>query len=107
MRITSAAGALALLGLAACSASPEFSNPMETGVGFGDYQRYLAERDSVRRASATPYSVPPEPTRGAILPPPDMPPAPGTLAAVRDWQAANGLAPDGYVSLALLERMRR
>ncbi len=82
MRITSAAGALALLGLAACSASPEFSNPMETGVGFGDYQRYLAERDSVRRASATPYSVPPEPTRGAILPPPDMPPAPGTLAAV-------------------------
>ncbi len=31
----------------------------------------------------------------------------GTLAAVRDWQAANGLAPDGYVSLALLERMRR
>ncbi|MCB1406099.1 MAG: lytic murein transglycosylase [Rhodobacteraceae bacterium] len=31
----------------------------------------------------------------------------GTLSAVRDWQAANGLPPDGYVSLALLERMRR
>jgi len=31
----------------------------------------------------------------------------GTLGAVRDWQAANGIAPDGYVSLALLERMRR
>lgn len=31
----------------------------------------------------------------------------GTLAAVRDWQAANGLAPDGYVSLALLTAMRR
>ncbi|WP_417597618.1 lytic murein transglycosylase [Pararhodobacter oceanensis] len=31
----------------------------------------------------------------------------GTLAAVRDWQAAQGLAPDGYVSFALLERMRR
>ena len=31
----------------------------------------------------------------------------GTLAAVRDWQAANGLPPDGYVSMALLERMRR
>lgn len=30
----------------------------------------------------------------------------GTLAAVRDWQAQNGLPPDGYVSLALLERMR-
>lgn len=31
----------------------------------------------------------------------------GTLGAVRNWQAANGMAPDGYVSLALLERMRR
>ena len=31
----------------------------------------------------------------------------GTLAAVQAWQAANGLAPDGYVSLALLQRMRR
>ena len=31
----------------------------------------------------------------------------GTLSAVRDWQAQNGLPPDGYVSLALLERMRR
>lgn len=31
----------------------------------------------------------------------------GTLAAVRNWQAANGLAPDGYVSFALLQRMRR
>ncbi len=31
----------------------------------------------------------------------------GSLAAVRDWQAANGLPPDGYVSLALLDRMRR
>jgi membrane-bound lytic murein transglycosylase B len=31
----------------------------------------------------------------------------GTLAAVQAWQAANGVAPDGYVSLALLQRMRR
>jgi membrane-bound lytic murein transglycosylase B len=31
----------------------------------------------------------------------------GTLAAVQAWQSANGLAPDGYVSLALLTRMRR
>ncbi|MEZ5750499.1 MAG: lytic murein transglycosylase [Paracoccaceae bacterium] len=31
----------------------------------------------------------------------------GTLGAVREWQAANGLPPDGYVSFALLERMRR
>lgn len=31
----------------------------------------------------------------------------GTLAAVREWQSANGVAPDGYVSIRLLERMRR
>lgn len=31
----------------------------------------------------------------------------GTMAGVRDWQAANGLPPDGYVSLALLQAMRR
>jgi membrane-bound lytic murein transglycosylase B len=31
----------------------------------------------------------------------------GTQGAVRAWQAANGLAPDGYVSMALLTRMRR
>jgi membrane-bound lytic murein transglycosylase B len=31
----------------------------------------------------------------------------GTLAAVQAWQSANGVAPDGYVSLALLQRMRR
>lgn len=31
----------------------------------------------------------------------------GTLAAVSAWQRANGVAPDGYVSLALLHRMRR
>lgn len=31
----------------------------------------------------------------------------GTLEAVRGWQSANGVAPDGYVSLALLQRMRR
>ena len=32
---------------------------------------------------------------------------PMTLAAVRSWQASQGLAPDGYVSMDLLERMRR
>jgi len=31
----------------------------------------------------------------------------GTLAAVSAWQRANGVPPDGYVSLALLQRMRR
>jgi membrane-bound lytic murein transglycosylase B len=32
---------------------------------------------------------------------------PMTLAAVRDWQASAGLTPDGYVSLELLQRLRR
>ncbi len=32
---------------------------------------------------------------------------PATLAAVRAWQAAAGLAPDGYISLELLQRLRR
>jgi len=31
----------------------------------------------------------------------------GTLGALREWQAENGMAPDGYVSLALLQRMRQ
>jgi membrane-bound lytic murein transglycosylase B len=31
----------------------------------------------------------------------------GSLSAVRAWQQANGMAPDGYVSLALLQRLRR
>ncbi len=31
----------------------------------------------------------------------------GSLAAVRAWQSANGMAPDGYVSLTLLQRLRR
>ena len=32
---------------------------------------------------------------------------PATHAAVRGWQAANGLVPDGYISADLLARMRR
>ena len=32
---------------------------------------------------------------------------PMTLAAVRAWQASAGLTPDGYVSLELLQRLRR
>ena len=31
---------------------------------------------------------------------------PNTRAAIRDFQAANGLVPDGYVSAALLEKLR-
>jgi membrane-bound lytic murein transglycosylase B len=32
---------------------------------------------------------------------------PATVAAVQAWQQANGLTPDGYVSLDLLQRLRR
>lgn len=88
MRISALAGALTLLGLAACSAGPESYASMTTGVGFGDYQRYLRDRSTAQPGVAAPYSVPPE-TRGpgargqtAIVPPGSMPPAPTTLDAV-------------------------
>ena len=82
MRILALAGPLALLGLAACSAGPESYAAMTTGVGFGDYQRYLHERDSARRSDA-PYSVPPETRSAPILPPASMPAsAPTTLQTV-------------------------
>jgi len=31
---------------------------------------------------------------------------PRTIAAVRAWQRAQGLTPDGYASLSLLQRLR-
>jgi len=31
----------------------------------------------------------------------------GTISAIGSWQRANGMAPDGYVSAALLDRLRR
>jgi len=62
MRFLTAVGVVALLGLPACMAgnggSQSFAS-MSSGVGFGDYQRYLHERESARRTS-TPYSVGPE-----------------------------------------------
>ena len=82
MRILVLAGPLALLGLAGCSAGPDTYATMTSGVGFGDYQRYLHERESVRSSSA-PYSVPPEVQQAAILPPTAMPgTAPSTLDTV-------------------------
>lgn len=82
MRILALAGPLALLGLAACSAGPDSYASMTNGVGFGDYQRYLHERDAVRRSSA-PYSVPPEMQSAPVLPPASMPgAAPSTLDIV-------------------------
>ena len=77
---------------------------MRGGAGFvGDWPRddrplSLAEREELQRVLARSghYS-------GTI----DGRVGQGTLAAVREWQSANGLPPDGYVSLALLQRMRR
>lgn len=83
MRISAVAGALTLLGLVACSSGQESYATMTTGVGFGDYQRYLREREASRPAPTAPYSVPPEMrSASAIVPPATMPPAISTLAAV-------------------------
>lgn len=88
MRISALTGALTLLGLAACSAGPGSyatmsTGAMTTGVGFGNYQRYLQVREAARPAASAPYSVPPEILNsGAIVPPDTMPPAPSALDAV-------------------------
>ncbi|GAB4272605.1 MAG: hypothetical protein Kow0013_26100 [Pararhodobacter sp.] len=84
MRTSALAGTLALIGLAACSAGSGSFSAMETGVGFGDYQRYLQQREATRLGSA-PYSVPPETgrTEPALIAPPTMPEsAPTTLSSV-------------------------
>jgi len=67
MRFMTLAGAVALLGLSACMTNNGASDAFDavsSGVGFGDYQRYLRDRESAQR-SRTPYSVPPEPLRTA------------------------------------------
>ncbi|WP_127106592.1 lytic murein transglycosylase [Pararhodobacter zhoushanensis] len=77
---------------------------MRGGTGFvGDWPRddrplSLAEREELQRVLARSGHY-----DGTI----DGRVGQGTLAAVREWQSANGLPPDGYVSLALLQRMRR
>lgn len=82
MRILAVAGPLALLGLTACSAGPDTYAAMTTGVGFGDYQRYLAGREAPQDVGGVPYSVPPQ-AAAPILPPASMPAsAPTTLDAV-------------------------
>lgn len=66
MRFLTLAGAFALLALPACmgnnGGSQSFAG-MSSGVGFGDYQRYLHDRESARRGTA-PYSVPPQQSGG-------------------------------------------
>jgi|GEM_PF-163745 len=82
MRILAVAGPLALMGLASCSAGPESYATMTTGVGFGDYQRYLHSREATSTGSV-PYSVPPERAAAPLLPPASMPAnPPSSLAAV-------------------------
>ncbi len=82
MRILAVAGPLALMGLASCSAGPESYATMTTGVGFGDYQRYLHSREASSTGSV-PYSVPPERAAAPLLPPASMPAnPPSSLAAV-------------------------
>lgn len=83
MRIQALVGPLALLAVAACSTAPGQNAPMTTGVGFGDYQRYLQSRSAPSRQSSTPYSVPPQTRSAPILPPSSMPAnAPTTVDAV-------------------------
>ncbi|MCC5970664.1 MAG: hypothetical protein JJU15_11975 [Pararhodobacter sp.] len=62
MRFMTLAGATAVLALAACmngNSGMQNYAAMSTGVGFGDYQRYLHERENARRTNA-PYSVAPQ-----------------------------------------------
>ncbi len=82
MYIKAVAGALTLLGLAACSTGPVSQASMNTGVGFSDYQRYLRDRETASTASSTPYSVPPEVRNAPIVPPASMPAPPSQLSAV-------------------------
>jgi len=83
MRFPVLAAMPVLLGLAACSSAPDPYAAMNTGVGFGDYQRYLREREAAPAMRNAPFSVPPESRTGAILPPAAMPSsAPSTLDAV-------------------------
>ena len=87
MRILTMAGAAALLALPACMGDTGGAgySTMSSGVGFGDYQRYLHDRESARRGSA-PYSVPPETAQPAAPAtwqnphPPAPAPAPATGA---------------------------
>ena len=88
MRFLALAAPLAILAVAGCSSGTDNYAAMTTsGVGFGDYQRYLRDREGAR--SSAPYSVPPETRQSPILPPAAMPgAAPSTLDAVPQRPAA-------------------
>ena len=80
MRILALAAPLALLGMAGCAAGPDnLATMTNSGVGFGDYQRYLRDRSTTPASrSSIPYSVPPESRTATILPPASMPASPPT-----------------------------
>lgn len=82
MRFLTLAGAIALLALPACMGDTGGATygGVSSGVGFGDYQRYLHDRESARRGTA-PYSVPPQRT-GAQQPPAASAQAGGTPRTV-------------------------
>ena len=111
MRILVLAAPLALWGLAGCSSGPQsYATMTSSGVGFGDYQRFLRERtaEPARSRSGVPYSVLPETRQQPILPPASMPAsAPTTLdiVPVRERpappvQAASATAPIATQTLA-------
>lgn len=67
MRFSILVAGLALASLAGCSGSGPVT--MNSGVGFGDYQEFLRNRDMAAPSQArAPYSVPPE--RAGLPPPP-------------------------------------
>lgn len=94
----SALAAAALLALPACMGDGGNQAPgaasFNSGVGFGDYQRYLREREASTRPSAqrgaVPYSVPPENAGRAVMAPPPVAPAPVTSAPLPPAAAAPG-----------------
>lgn len=70
---------LAALALSACGSGqmPNTYAAMQQGVGFGDYQRHLREREAQAPQRGIPYSIPPETAAPAPLPPAaSLPPSP-------------------------------
>lgn len=111
MQYHHAAGALALMALAGCMGTPDMGASMSGGVGFGDYQRYLREREAAA-APQTPlvshprgsvFSNPPDPL-AATLPARPLPQAqPAPLAAPMVAQtplAPQPIAPQPFAPVA-------
>jgi membrane-bound lytic murein transglycosylase B len=72
--------------------------PLRDGWPRGDRALSFDERVELQRLLAA-RGFDPQKTDGLV--------GPLTLEAIRRWQAARGLTPDGYMSPALLDRLRR